>query len=221
MKIALVDDDPIFCQIVEELLNSTYDLTTFNHGNNFLTSFKDFDLVLLDIDMPDISGLEVAKKISNQDIIIIYLTSCADQVYNAFGKNVYRFILKENIDKLPSILHDVIEESRNAECLIINSCQQTLELRFDHILYIEYNNRHLYLHTRSKIISIPNYTFDEIIQYTDDRFFTIYRSICINLDHVSLVQQHCVIMDNKEKLPISRKNVQTVKAAYIRRILHD
>lgn len=221
MKIAVVDDEPIFCQIIADKLGDTYSITVFHDGKSFLQKADLFDLVLLDIDMPEMNGLEVAKQIRNKNIMILFLTSMSDQVFHAFGKNVFRFILKENIDTLPTILSDVIEEEKSSTSFVINACQRTWEVPFDHVLYIEYNNRRLYLHTMNNIFTVPNYTFDEIIKETDDRFLTIYRSICVNLDHVSLIQQHTVIMDNKEKLPISRKHVQTVKAAYIRRILHD
>lgn len=221
MKIAVVDDEPIFCQTIADKLGDSYSITIFYDGKSFLQKVDQFDMVLLDIDMPIMTGLEVAKQIQNKNIIILFLTSMADEVFRAFSKNVYRFILKEDIDTLPTIVDEVIQETTSASSFVINTTQQTRLIPFNQVIYIEYINRLLCLYTTDHAITIPNCTFDEIMKEADSRFFMIYRSISVNLDHISLIQQHDVIMDNKTILPISRKHLQAVKAAYIRRILHD
>ena len=221
MKIAVVDDEPIFCQTIADKLGDSYSITIFYDGKSFLQKVDQFDMVLLDIDMPIMTGLEVAKRIQNKNIIILFLTSMADEVFRAFSKNVYRFILKEDIDTLPTMVDEVIQETTSASSFVINTTQQTRLIPFNQVIYIEYINRLLCLYTTDHAITIQNCTFDEIMKEADSRFFMIYRSISVNLDHISLIQQHDVIMDNKTILPISRKHLQAVKAAYIRRILHD
>ncbi|MEF9920084.1 MAG: response regulator [Erysipelotrichaceae bacterium] len=221
MKIAVVDDEPYFCEIVTNLIGNNYPVTAFYDGKSFLEKVDQFDLVILDINIPNMSGLEISKSIQNKNITIIFLTSLAEKVYNAFGKNVRRFILKENIHTLPVILSEVIAEIQNENILNVGVEINEIVIDFDKIIYIDYNNRQLNIHTINKMIQIHNYTFDEMMNKIDNRFIKIYRSISINLDHILLIQHRLVTMDNKDKLPVSRNKIKALHTAYTRRVLND
>lgn len=220
MRIAIVDDEPFFCELVMNVIGNNYPTTVFNDGRKFLEDVDKFDIVILDINIPKMSGLEVAKLIQNKDIIIIFLTSLAEKVYSAFGKNVRRFILKEDIHTLPDVLSELVKEIKNEGMLFLSVGLNELVIDFSKIIYIEYNNRQLYIHTQKNVIDIHNYTFDEIMSKVDNRFIKIYRSIGINLDCVLSIQHNSVIMDNSDKLPISRNKLQAFHIAYTRRMLN-
>ena len=79
LKIAICDDEEIICNKIREqlkLINSSFDITIFNSGEQLLDSKNTFDLILLDIEMTGLSGIKTAELIRRKNNeFIIFLTS--------------------------------------------------------------------------------------------------------------------------------------------------
>jgi DNA-binding LytR/AlgR family response regulator len=110
MNIAICDDD---LEILNRLREQTFNMfqalkedvkiCTFTSGVSLIGSIeedcKDYNVILLDIDMPGISGLDVAKKLrdKNDDVIIIFVSSHEKYVFDSIEYRPFRYIRKNRI----------------------------------------------------------------------------------------------------------------------------
>ena len=100
MRIAMCDDEKKFLTMLKELIANSYPDTTklciseFESGEQFLSQFKvnQFDVIILDIEMKALTGLDVAKKIRETDksVIIAFLTSHQEFAPNGYEVNAFR-----------------------------------------------------------------------------------------------------------------------------------
>lgn len=151
MKIAIVDDEKIYCLKIEEMIRNKYPNTNiylFDNGQAYLEHTVQFDITILDIQMPEIDGIELSKQIKNKTNIIIFVTSLKERMQNAFGLNVYAFILKEELaTKLLPILSDAIKTLHN-DLLKFSYKNEDFFIYIDDIYYVQIENRKLYLYTK-------------------------------------------------------------------------
>lgn len=104
MKIAICDDEKKFLNKVKKLIVSNYaandklTICEFESGEQFLSHFKanQYDIIILDIKMKELTGLDVAEKIRETDksVIIAFLTSHQEFAPNGYEVNAFRYLLK-------------------------------------------------------------------------------------------------------------------------------
>ncbi len=142
--IALLDDEPCYTDIIREKieafgLEEQLFIDTYNTVHDFLRSKHIYDILLLDIEMPGMDGIHLAKYISNERTLVIYVTNYADRMEDAFGINVFRYVLKSKIDdKLKKTLQDAFEFlQENADFKIRTDGGYEMLAQKD-IIYIEY-----------------------------------------------------------------------------------
>lgn len=110
MKIALCDDDEYFLSKLKELMSKCYidetkcDFYEFKSGEEFLSNYeaKKYDVIVLDVEMKALSGLDVAKQIRNFDntVIIAFLTRHQEFAILGYEVNAFRYILKGQPEEL-------------------------------------------------------------------------------------------------------------------------
>lgn len=103
LRIAICDDDEKTVKELEATLKNYFsdkvlqtEIHTFSSGVLLLENYQPYDLLLLDIDMPKLDGIEAAKLIRKQDIgaKIIYITNHSDQALRAISVRVFGYIVK-------------------------------------------------------------------------------------------------------------------------------
>lgn len=123
LRIAICDDDSFTVQAharaAEGCLKqcgSMGEITSYTHSGNLLYDITEdrffFDLILLDIEMPGNSGMELAEKISPflPNVKIIFITSHAEYAIDAFELSIFRFVPKNDVERrLPAAIRDAIK----------------------------------------------------------------------------------------------------------------
>ncbi|WP_228410504.1 LytR/AlgR family response regulator transcription factor [Erysipelothrix piscisicarius] len=116
IKIAIVDDETIMHDRLREVVNQTllsrdidYRVLIFDNPDDVLSCVKQtkIDIVLLDIELGSRNGVELAKRLSldSPSTVVIFITSYEGYIKDAFGLNVYDYILKQELDlQLPEAL---------------------------------------------------------------------------------------------------------------------
>lgn len=111
LNIAVLDDEDIYidriCKITEKCMGRMsvdYEICIYKNGKDILADLKRcryFDIYLLDIRLPDMDGLEVAKQIRRvfSEPILIYITHCIDCAIEGYEVNAYRYILKTRLEE--------------------------------------------------------------------------------------------------------------------------
>lgn len=111
MLIAICDDDKRFVEevflICKECIHDGSKIVTFYDGKKLLEYSESIDLIILDIEMPKINGIDVKNEIekTNDKTLIIFVTNHCEFVMDAFGINVLGFIVKNKLNaQLPMML---------------------------------------------------------------------------------------------------------------------
>lgn len=231
LTIAICDDEPQFCDLLSEKLSSimsvldeSYSVSCYNHAVDFQKTNKDFDIVFLDIQMPDINGLEIAKFLRRNGYsgALIFITTFQEYVFEVFEFDAIDYLCKP-VDDLK--LQKSIKRARNKikikqeKSLFIQTAHWCKSIKIQTIIYCEVMNRKLYLHTLNGVIDYYG-KIEELELQLDDRFYRCHRSYLVNLDYLSTYSDGQVLLENRDCVPVSRlrqKEFMEVMLQYLKR----
>lgn len=198
------------------------EIYTYYNGNEILELICNkkyqFDILLLDIDMPDITGLDVAKSIrqSNSDIILIFISSHEQYVFKSIEYKPFRYIRKQYIkEELPSALRTAYKliESEKGEAIIIKVNDEEIRLKHSEIIYYEIVNRKLSVHlSNNSVYSFRKTIRDFSKELSDNSFIQINSGCVVNAKYIDKISSADITLDNGEKLIVSRTRIKAVKA---------
>jgi DNA-binding LytR/AlgR family response regulator len=165
------------------------------------------DLILLDIEMPDMSGLELTRHLKNKDVIIIFTTCKKDYAVEAFELNVADYLVKpvmparfiQAIEKAKMLLESKKEEMKliGDEFLFIRDSNIVRRLRLDDILYAEAMGDFVKLHTAKKTY-VTHATFKIAEKrLSPPKFIRVHRSFIVALDKIDNLQDGGIVIDGK------------------------
>ena len=198
MRIAVCDDNPkelerikgCFCRIQGYDLVCSYFDSTSTVMEILKTENSPYDLYILDIEMPGMNGLKLAKSIREKDsrALFVFLTS-----YTRYMKDVFDVVT-----------FDFIEKPISDEKLLQILERAATYLKYDRILYIEKKGRQALIHTFEDVYK-TNMTLEEIWKQLNPKSFVhIHSSYIINLYNLDRKDNEIAIMRNGEKLHITK-----------------
>lgn len=218
LSIAVCDDMPIECaelaERIENILDNVgteFSLKRFFDGKELLKCVESFDIIFLDIKMPEISGMELAKQMRENDrgSIIVFVTSAKEYVYEAYDVEAFHFLLKPvNEDKLKNVLKKAVVKvtaCNNEDFLIISSKHQIKKILLIDILYIESVGRTVKIHCTDGIIETYRQIGDLEQTLSDKHFFRCHKSFLLNLEYVSRFDKAEIVMENGDTVFLARK----------------
>lgn len=232
IKIGICDDELQYILKIKNIINKllseyliNYTIYEYLSGEELLNNYpKDLDILILDIQMNLINGIETAKEIRkfDENLEIIFMTSFADFMQDGYEVNAYRYLLKpiteEKIIKniLPCI-EGVIKKRNNY--LTINTKNSVDRIKIDSILYIETDRPNILIHTSDNVYNakISIYKIEKILK--EYGFFRCHNSYIVNLKVVKSMHRNIITINSKE-IPISKYRIKALKIA-ITNILGD
>ncbi|MBN2286094.1 MAG: response regulator transcription factor [Tissierellales bacterium] len=234
MRIAICDDNLKELNKTESHLydifrdNDEYQgfsVKTFNNGYELLSAYKmnkHFDLIFLDILMPEISGLKLAEKIREIDskCKIIFLTSSSDFAVESYRYNAYYYMLKNHLDKeLLFLLRKLAEDmtQKSEVFIVVKTKGQLLRIHIRDIQFIESLNHKVFFHlqTGKTISTYSSLTTFAKILLQNPCFTKCHKSFIVNMNYVSGIKDSdCVMIDNTI-VPISRNLFRQTKKDYL------
>lgn len=217
IRIAIVEDEPEQIEQVvsmlkkfEETTGINLDLSSFTTGEEFLDGFSpgDFNILLLDIQMPGIDGMTVATRIREVDksVTIMFITNIIQYAVQGYSVRALDFFVKplkyeSFIEKLQRAIDQVGEKAKETVCLRTVSGMRLFEL--NQILYAEIVARKLMLHTINGYYHC-NDTMQSIEKTLDNnRFYRCHAGFLVNLDHVRQIDRESITVGERQ-IPISR-----------------
>ncbi len=236
LRIAYCEDEPIHIEYMKHLLSQwmakhqvIINLSGFESAKAFLFEHPDsypYDLLILDIDMGDMDGMELARYIRKMDkkLPILFLTNKKEHVFEGYEVNAIRYLLKPMDEtKLDEILSEIEKSCFTQKRYIIEKQEgESIKVDFDDIHYIEVVGHYLFLHTTMGEIRVKKSLQEirEVFGPTKDAmeqsgFISTHRSFLVNLRYVERVQKTECRMENKELVPISRSAYKSVNEAFI------
>lgn len=233
MKIAVCDDDSQELERISALIDtykreSKVPLTykTFRSATELISSMgsSDYDILLLDILMPGINGMQAAHEIRAFDagVKIAFLTSSPEFAVESYAVKAYDYILKPvSKDKLFSILDAVIaEELKPLEGLTVKTQSGITRILFSRLAFVEIMNKKLYFHLADgsvREVSASLASFEEELLARAE-FVKVHRSYIVNLWQVGELGSKELITHAGKTVPISRLLYGKVREAYMRHL---
>lgn len=236
LQIGICDDNSIDLKLVknelENILNGvgvSYNIHSYDSGNSLIREISnvcEYDVLLLDIDMPGIDGIDVARRLAESTSLvnIIFITNHNELVFEAIHYRPFRFIRKEKLkEELSEAIHAVINKISEETLLYeFGSGRDNIKIRILDVDYLESKGHYIQIHSGGKVTEIRG----KISQYEDKLknygFIRIHLGYLVNVRKIYNITSKGVLLDNKELLPISRKNVDIIKethANFVRRFV--
>lgn len=198
-KIAICDDLESDCDYLKDLLNKwandyshLLSIDAFSSAESFLFHYeeaKDYDILLLDIEMGLMDGVSMAKKIrqDNDVVQIIFITGYSDYIAEGYEVNALHYLMKPvKEEKLFSVLERAIEKiSKNDVVLNMDSTNGMVRVPIYQIRFAEVFGNYVTIHANDEVV--VKMTLNEIEKLLDERFYRVGRSVIVNLNEVSRV----------------------------------
>ncbi len=227
VKICICDDDSEERAYIRSLVRdwerrsgTDTDICEFPDAEAFLFGYEDSvpDVVLLDIEMPGMNGVELAKRLRavNKLVQIVFITGYSEYIAEGYEVAALHYLLKPvSPEKFFSTLDRAVERlETDGRKLVIEAGGETVLLPVYEIRYIEVVRNYITIHAGGDYT--VKKTLKEIGEELDDRFLKVGRSYIVNLRYVSRVTHTELFFLNNEKIPIPRGAYETVNRAIIR-----
>lgn len=224
LLIAICDDNKDIRDTVESYLKwylrrrrIEFSISMFEDGEELLNSNTIFNIIILDIEMCGIDGITVKNKLFDKQVNsrILFLTDYDIYMDEAFGKNVYAYIVKAEIEKLETYLNIIINEFLEHQVIKITG----IVMDVSEIVYIEADDSYSNFHLVDKQLLIRKalHIVEDTVMPCGN-FVRIHRAFIINLKHIKQLKSKYVILYNGEKLIVSRQKKAALREEYLKYI---
>lgn len=238
-KIALCDDSEVILDNISSIIDNylrgnyqTFEIDKFVDGNLLLAKHKDvnYDIIFLDIDMPSISGFDIAKQLreSNDNCYIIFITSHSELVYESFDFQPFNFIRKtgaEPVEKvLIKVLNQLLRHLKQNELIIFDdNTKGKISVEVKDIMYIESDKHYIkyYVNNVDNEIKVRETMKNCEEKYLNLDFMKIHKKYLVNMRYIISIDNNYdeVRIENGKRLPMSRnykKSVDNLYTHYLR-----
>ncbi|WBX70807.1 LytR/AlgR family response regulator transcription factor [Tenacibaculum retecalamus] len=225
LRCVIVDDEPMAREIIASFVEKTPDLELIKMCKNasevinFMQT-EEIDLFFLDINMPEISGLSLAKIIDKKSKII-FTTAYRDYAVDGFNLNIVDYLLKpisfdrffQAVQKvfdlqITKTTKKVIKQVSN-DFMFVRADRKMVKINFNNILYIESLGDYVKIFTSNQTI-ITRETMNNIeSKLPSINFIRIHRSFTVSLNEITSYTNEFIEI-GKKALPISRSYKESV-----------
>lgn len=236
-RIAVIDDNSIDTEYVTALVkrwaggmpvqeqvakSHSVQIESFPSAEAFLFAYeedKTWDILLLDIEMGDMNGVELAKEIrrGNEAVQMVFITGFPDFVGEGYEVAALHYLMKPVAEeKLFAVLDRAVAAlGKREKYLTITYNRQQELIPVADILYVEAERQYVCIHTVEDIFRIKG-SLSETEGQLDEYFFKCQRSFLVNLRFVKRINSGNVVLKNGEEVPISRGMAEKIGKEMIR-----
>lgn len=217
VSVAVCDDELLEClQIsakirdVMEKMGISCSVERFGSGEELLKSLERFDMIFLDILMKGMDGMETARRCRELafERPLIFLTSSRSYVFDAYDVEAFSYLVKPlEEEKLRRVLRRALEKERHVsqDYIVVSRERQRRKIFLDSVLYFEIRGRRIEVHQKDGV-----FTYYGQIGILEDQlegkgFFRCHKSYLIHLKHVEAYDRQEAILENGERIIISRR----------------
>ena len=228
IKIAICDDNIEDIELAKIRLNEIsrglqcdFEIYEFMDDEMMVENIikQGIEVVLLDIDMPNITGMDVANRLNQEKpfINIIFLTNREELVFQTLKYRPLRFIRKNCMQAELGEAMEVAIKKIAAETYVIHFPKENISLSISikDIVYLESSRHYVEIHMPHKIHRIRGKLSDWEEQLKDFGFIRIQVGYLVNIRYISMLTMKDVVLDNGQKLAVSRSHLEMVQKQYV------
>lgn len=221
MNCIVIDDDKLSRRVIEEFINKTEALTLSGSFSaaveaiNFLKLQDAIDLIFLDIEMPEMSGIDFLDTLKNHPQIII-ISSKGKYALDAFEYDVTDYLLKpvtyarfyKAVDKaLSRTQKNNNVNTADKDEIFIKKNSSLIRLKYDDILWVEALENYVIFNTFNDKLTI-HFTMKAVEQkLPTNRFVRVHRSFIVNTSAIKEIEDNAIIIktiDGDKLIPIGK-----------------
>ena len=226
-RVAIVDDRETDAQFVRDLLidwseNRQLGIQAqiFSSAESFLFRYaedKDWDILLLDIEMGSMDGVTMAKRVrrDNEAVQIVFITGYSDYISEGYEVAALHYLMKPvNREKLLTVLDRALDKRRQQErCLILERAGELVRIPFYDIRYLDVRQNYVTVHAKDD--HTVKRTLGDFEKDLDNRFCRVGRSMIVNLSFIQRVTKTEVRLSDGTVLPLPRGAYEPLNRAII------
>ena len=227
IKVAICDDERQQTEYLRTLVtkwsddnNIPIETDTFDSAESFKKTRKNYDILLLDIQMGGQNGVELAKELRETDdkLIIVFITAVSDFIDEGYEVSALHYLLKPvNENKLYATLDKAYKNiTQDKKFLIVNSDNKDCRILFDDILYVEAIKHCVEIVTIDGKHYEVRQSIGSIEEQLDNSFFRCQRSFIVMLKHIKYISKKDVLLDSGITITLSRNVYQNLYRAFIK-----
>ncbi len=229
IKCLAIDDEPLALKQISSYIQNTPFLETVALCQSAFEAMEylannDIDLMFVDINMPDINGMDFVKSLTNPPQVI-FTTAYSEYAIEGFQVDAIDYILKpisytvflKSATKAKSWfeLHKKQGETLQAtpECLFVKSEYKLVKILLSEITYIESANEYIQIHLQNDppvTTLIRLKSMEE--QLPSHKFMRVHRSFIVNLEKVKVIDRNRIVFDQKVFIPIGEQYKENFQA---------
>ena len=229
-RFAICDDDANYARYLGGLAarwaaqtGAQAETELFPSGSAFLFRWgerKDFDALLLDIEMPGMDGLELARTVRAEDdgMQIVFITGYNDYIAQGYEVAALHYLVKPlDEGKFFQVLSRAVARLKRSEpCLTLELPEETVRLPLPEIRYLDVQHNYVTVHAgRDYTVKRP---LAELERELDSRFFRVGRSCIVNLTRIRRVARTEAELTTGEVIPLPRGQYEPLNRAIIQRM---
>lgn len=230
IHILVCDDDEAFARRLAALIEALAQSDGLPVGVSAVSDpavlndsfLRQFDLMLLDIDMGAHSGMELARRIRalRLDTLLIFVTNYVEYGLEGYEVDAFRYILKRDLEaKLPVYFREAVAAvQRREDAFLYSISGEQYRVKHSDILYLESRQRTVCLHTREPLRNGDCFyaKLDDLeTELGQAGFLRIHKSYLVNMACIRKLNYDKAILQNDEILPVSQKKYSERKSRFL------
>lgn len=229
LSIAVCDDNETDLQYITDMVNAwarqgriPVSLRTFSSAEAFLFHYSennDYDILLLDVEMGKLNGIDLAKQIrvQNSSVQIVFITGYPDFIAEGYEVSALHYLMKPvKPEKLAEVLDRALGLSQKERpFLLISSERETIRVFFDNIYYAESQGHYMLIHT-VQMQYRTRMTVSSLMEQLDEGFYRCSRSFVVSLRHICRITKSEIFLENQVSLPLGRGQYDEINKTMIR-----
>jgi DNA-binding LytR/AlgR family response regulator len=217
MKCLIVDDNPMALMAIKQLVNQVQNLELAGECKDAMEAYNHLyrnsvDLLLLDIELPDMSGLDLIKKLGNRKPLIIFTTAKKDYAVEAFELSVVDYLVKpitlprflQAVEKANEAIESNKEEVKVEEqgFVFVKDNGVLKRISIDDILYLEAMGDYVKVHTLQKfhVVHATLKSLEE--KLPSAKFSRVHRSYIVAVNKIDFIQEGTISI-GKSTIPVA------------------
>ena len=230
MRIAVCDDDRAIREELFRLIQkqvSEADIMEYQSGEELINARGNFDIYFIDIEMGEVSGMDIARRIREQEdngrqrSIIIFVTGYREYMEAAFDVNAFHYLIKPiDTEKFSEVFRRAWKEAavfyeQEKKYIIVKSSGTQQKILLKNIYYIESGNKKVIFHTTNGTLEVYG-KMEELEKGLGNTFYRCHRCYLVNMEKISAYSADNIQVINGDNLLLARKKYSDFIKIYMR-----